>query len=162
MAGGRPPAYSDETRAEICRRIADGESLRSICASEGMPTKTTVLDWLFDDAVFSAQYARAREAQAEHMLDEIIEIADDSMLDTVIDPETGAERTNHEVVARAKLRVDARKWAMSKMAPKKYGDKIHQTLSGLDGGPIRTSREMTDDELAAIAAGSGAGTTRPA
>ena len=99
-----------------------------------MPYKDQVLDWLFDEPEFSTQYARAREAQAEHYLDEIISISDDSMLDTEIDPVTGNERTNHEVVARAKLRVDTRKWAMSKLAPKKYGDRI--THGGDPDAPI--------------------------
>jgi hypothetical protein len=101
-----------------------------------MPSKWTVLEWLAKDDEFAAQYTRARELQAELYLDEIIAISDDSVLDTEIDPETGAERTNHEVVARAKLRVDTRKWAMSKMAPKKYGDKIQNEHTGKDGGPI--------------------------
>lgn len=154
---GRPPVYGQDTRDEICRRISLGESLISICKSEGMPDKSTVLYWLFSEAEFHAQYARAREAQAEHYLDEIIAISDDSVLDTEIDPETGAERTNHEVVARAKLRVDTRKWAMSKMAPKKYGDKIQNEHTGPNGGAIKiqSARDLTDDELAAIAATSG-------
>ena len=39
-------------------------------------------------------------------------------------------------VGHAKLRVDTRKWALSKMCPKKYGDKIQQEVSGPDGGPV--------------------------
>lgn len=131
--------FPAEVRVTICRRISEGESLRSICASEGMPSKTTVLDWLGNDPNFADQYARARELQAEHYLDEIIAISDDSALDTEIDPETGAERVNHEVVARARLRVDTRKWAMSKMAPKKYGDRIQNEHTGPNGGPIVTT-----------------------
>lgn len=99
-----------------------------------MPSKWTVLEWLAKDEEFAAQYTRARELQAELYLDEIIAISDYSALDTEIDPETGSERTNHEVVARAKLRVDTRKWAMSKMAPKKYGDRI--THGGDPDAPI--------------------------
>ena len=94
MAGGRPAKYGIETRTEICKRIASGESLTAICKDEHMPYKDQVLDWLFDEPEFSTQYARAREAQAEHYLDEIISISDDSMLDTEIDPATGNERTN--------------------------------------------------------------------
>jgi len=131
----RPPLYGQETRDEICRRIALGESLISICKSEGMPDKSTVLYWLFNEPEFSSQYARAREAQAEHYLDEIIAISDDSVLDTEMG-EDGVERTNHEVVARARLRVDTRKWAMSKLAPKKYGDKVQNEHTGKDGAPI--------------------------
>ncbi len=132
---GRHAVYGQDTRDEICRRISIGESLISICKSEGMPDKSTVLDWLFKEPDFVAQYARAREAQAEHYLDEIIEISDDSMLDTEMG-EDGIERTNHEVVARARLRVDTRKWAMSKLAPKKYGDRIENRLADADGNAL--------------------------
>lgn len=132
---GRHAVYGQDTRDEICRRISIGESLISICKSEGMPDKSTVLDWLFKEPDFVAQYARAREAQAEHYLDEIIEISDDSMHDTEIG-EDGIERTNHEVVARARLRVDTRKWAMSKLAPKKYGDRIENRLADADGNAL--------------------------
>ncbi len=132
---GRHAVYGQDTRDEICRRISIGESLISICKSEGMPDKSAVLGWLFKEPDFVAQYARAREAQAEHYLDEIIEISDDSVLDTEMG-EDGIERTNHEVVARARLRVDTRKWAMSKLAPKKYGDKVQNEHTGKDGAPI--------------------------
>lgn len=141
---GRPRIYGQETRYEICKRISLGESLISICKSDGMPDKSTVLDWLFNEPEFATQYARAREAQAEHYLDEIIAISDDSMLDTEMG-EDGVERTNHEVVARARLRVDTRKWAMSKMAPKKYGDRIQTELSGPNGGPIVTTSMSPED-----------------
>lgn len=132
---GRHAVYGQDTRDEICRRISIGESLISICKSEGMPDKSAVLDWLFKEPDFVAQYARAREAQAEHYLDEIIEISDDSVLDTEMG-EDGIERTNHEVVARARLRVDTRKWAMSKLAPKKYGDRIENRLADADGNAL--------------------------
>ena len=132
---GRHAVYGQDTRDEICRRISIGESLISICKSEGMPDKSTVLDWLFKEPDFVAQYARAREAQAEHYLDEIIEISNDSVLDTEMG-EDGIERTNHEVVARARLRVDTRKWAMSKLAPKKYGDRIENRLADADGNAL--------------------------
>ncbi len=132
---GRHAVYGQDTRDEICRRISIGESLISICKSEGMPDKSAVLGWLFKEPDFVAQYARAREAQAEHYLDEIIEISDDSVLDTEMG-EDGIERTNHEVVARARLRVDTRKWAMSKLAPKKYGDRIENRLADADGNAL--------------------------
>ncbi|OZI26935.1 terminase [Bordetella genomosp. 9] len=84
---------------------------------------TTVMRWLADNAVFREQYARAREAQADKLAEEILSIADDGLNDTYVDDE-GNKRTDHDVVARSRLRVDARKWLASKMAPKKYGDKI--------------------------------------
>ena len=126
--------HTQETRDIICDRLSGGESLTSICKDDGMPAKVTVFKWIRNDAEFANQYARAREAQAEHYLDEIIQISDYSVLDTGIDPESGNERTNHDVIQRAKLRVDTRKWAMSRLAPKKYGDRI--THGGDPDAPI--------------------------
>lgn len=148
----RPSKFTQALADEICSRIADGESLRSICLSEGMPDKVTVLRWLADDEKhkeFCTQYVRAREAQADRLAEEILEIADDGTRDTYTD-ENGNERVNQEVVARSRLRVDARKWLASKMAPKKYGDKVQQEISGPDGGPI-TVAEASDEQLLAIA-----------
>ena len=128
-------AYPSSVRDDICKRIAQGESLSAICRCEDMPSKPTVLDWLFVDKEFSTQYARAREQQAEHYLDEIIAISDDVSLDEIMDGE-GNPRTNHEAIQRSRLKVDTRKWAMSKLAPKKYGDKITQEVTGANGDPI--------------------------
>src|SRR5688572_9232829 len=61
--------------------------------------------------------------------------------------ENGNERTDNEVVARSRLRVDARKWLAGKMAPKKYGDKLMAEHTGKDGGPIET-KELSETELA--------------
>lgn len=133
---GRPSDYSTETVEAICIRIADGESLRSVCRDEQMPDKTTVLRWLKDHEEFRTQYASAREAQADHFAEQIIEISDDSSGDVVVDEENGAVRQNAEFVNRSRLRVDTRKWLMARMAPKKYGDKITQEVTGADGAPL--------------------------
>lgn len=73
---GRPSKYSDELAEKICEKIANGRSLRSICAEDGMPTTSTVCKWLIENKEFSEQYARAREKQADYFAEEIIEIAD--------------------------------------------------------------------------------------
>jgi hypothetical protein len=135
---GRPSSFSQAVADAICVKLADGISLREICRDDAMPDKSTVLRWLAspDHVDFRDQYARAREAQADHMADEILEIADDGTNDWMERRATGgggrsdaageAEEVvpNHEHINRSKLRVDARKWLMSKLAPKKYGDKI--------------------------------------
>lgn len=119
-------AYSKEQREAIykrvCAQIAGGKSLRSVCAADGMPTLETIRVWLIDDPVFSVQYARAREEQADFYADEITEIAD-----TEADPN------------KARVRIDARKWAASKLKPKVYGDKL--TLDG------DMTMKMDDDSL---------------
>lgn len=121
-------------KATICDRISNGESLRAICASEGMPAASTVFLWLNDDSTFSEQYARAREAQADALFDEILEIADDGSNDWMerknADGENIGWRENGEAMRRSQLRVDARKWMAGKLKPKKYGDKIDLNVSG--------------------------------
>lgn len=121
--------YNTEMATRICEGIASGRSLRTICEDEAMPDKATVFRWLAAHEDFRDQYARAREAQADAMLEEILDIADDGKNDSYTDEE-GNVRTNQDVIARSRLRVDTRKWAMSKMAPKKYGDKLDLSHSG--------------------------------
>ena len=120
--------YSPEIAAEICQRLAAGESLRAICRDLHMPNESNVRQWALDDVNgFGAQYAQAREAGYHAMAEDILEIADETKHDTV-HTEQG-ERADSEWIARSKLRVDARKWLLSKMLPKVFGDKIEHAAS---------------------------------
>lgn len=145
---GRPTDYAPEIVAVICARITEGESLRSICRDDQMPVCSTVFLWLQKHAEFSEQYARAREAQADSLADEILEISDDARNDWMQrnhgedDPGWLA---NGEHIQRSRLRVDSRKWLASKLQAKKYGDKVETTHQGPGGGPIVIS--TTDAEL---------------
>lgn len=102
----------------------------SICKDEKLPSRATVMRWLHDDdhKGFRDSYVRAREAQADFYAEQIIEIADEEC--ATIKHGDGEEKTDVEVVfdsaavARNRLRVDARKWYASKVAPKKYGEKL--------------------------------------
>lgn len=76
MTQGRPSIFSEELADEICERIADGESLRSICRDDEMPSKATVFRWLAEKQDFQDQYTRAREAQADSLVDDMLDIAD--------------------------------------------------------------------------------------
>lgn len=122
---GRPTVYTPEIAAEICRRMAAGESVRKIGEDPDMPDESTIRGWALDDREgFFPQYTRAIQIRAMRWAEETVEIADDGSNDTYIDPETGEERINHEIVARSRLRVDTRKWITSKVLPKIYGDKL--------------------------------------
>lgn len=136
---GRPSDYTQEIADAICERLADGESLRKICQDEEMPNKSTVFRWLAANKEFCDQYAHAREAQADSLADEILDISDDGSCDTYVD-DNGNTRTDQEVIGRSRLRVDARKWLASKMAPKKYGDKVTQEHTGPDGKPVQIEK----------------------
>ena len=118
--------YSQEIADEICEIIATtSKSLRKICKDERLPSVSTVLKWVRENENnFQKQYARAKQEQAEFMAEEILEISDDSSDDLLGIDEHGNKIENREFINRSKLRVDTRKWLMSKLLPKKYGDKI--------------------------------------
>ncbi len=135
---GRSSTYSEDITDVICERIAIGESLRLICQSEEMPALSTVFKWLNQHKEFSDQYARAREEQAECLVDEINEIADDGRNDWMEKYSKNDKQIgwilNGEAVARSRLRIDARKWQASKLKPKKYGEKLE--LAGDPKNPV--------------------------
>ncbi len=139
-APGRPTVYSEQKAMKLCAYLADGMSLSRACKMPGMPSSTTVLRWLADDThpQFRDQYACAREAQADLLAEQILEIADDGTNDTYADDD-GNVHVDHDHIARSRLRVDARKWLASKMAPKKYGDKIQAEHTGANGGAIQVA-----------------------
>lgn len=114
---GRPSKYSEEMTDKLCELISQGKSLRYICSLPEMPSETRVYAWLSENESFRDKYARARELQAEFYANEIVEIADSVQEDV-------------SAVAKARLQVDTRKWVASKLAPKKYGDKVQQEVSG--------------------------------
>jgi hypothetical protein len=124
--------YTEEKALLICERLADGESLKSICEDESMPSKSTVFKWLSENATFSDMYARARETQADALFDDILSIADDARNDWM-EKNFGEETRwveNGEAIRRSQLRIDARKWMAGKLRPKKYGEKLDINLDG--------------------------------
>jgi hypothetical protein len=150
---GRPSVYTAAKAREICRRIAIGEPLTSIVNTKGMPALHTIYDWLNEGKKttfrpdFLHDYARAKQDAGDTLAAEIIAIADDRGGDTVSTVDDNGNvtvRSDSVAVQRDRLRVDARKWYASKLAPKKYGDKIVQELTGADGGPVQTSSLVTD------------------
>ena len=143
---GRPTRHTLKIAAEICRRLADGQSLREICRSEGMPPESTVRRWALEDVKgFAALYARARAIQFERWADEILNIADDSSRDVVIRhlPDGTTERViNHDHINRSRLRIDSRKWLLSKLLPSRFGDRLSAELSGPGGGAIQIENAL--------------------
>lgn len=141
--------FTQDIADQLCARLASGESLRKICASDDMPGQTTVFRWLADDryAAFREQYTRAREAQADTIFDECLDIADDGTNDWMADKEEDEGfRYNGDAVQRSRLRIDTRKWMAGKLAPKKYGEKVEHAHSG---SIEVTSKEQRDAAVAA-------------
>lgn len=111
----------------VCEQMVALKPLRAIAEDAGVGLGTLTA-WL---AAYPEQYARARDVQADRFAEDILAIADDGRNDTYQTDD--GEVTNHDVIARSRLRVDARKWLASKMAPKKYGDKL--AVGGADDLP---------------------------
>ena len=157
---GRPSNYTTERAAKICDGIANGLSLRELCRNGVAPDKQTVMRWLDQNLDFRDRYARARLAQADHFAEEIIQIADDGSNDWQERHSASGEIkiiADKENVNRSRLRVESRQWLMERMAPKKYGTKVFQEITGADGGPLLIERRMdwasmSDEEIAAVEA----------
>jgi hypothetical protein len=115
--------YSPEIADLICDRIAGGASLRQICQDTTMPARSTIFVWLEEHEDFARSYALARQIQIEDLMDEILEIADDSSNDWIDreGPDGKKYRVfNPDSIRRSKLRIGARKWLISKLMPKRY------------------------------------------
>jgi len=123
----KPSAYPVDTLNAILDTILDrletGEPLRAICQSDGMPTEAYVRKLAATREDFGSRYARARSIGLDSIAEDIVRIADDQ----VEDPNS------------RKVRIDARKWLLSKMRPDKYGDKTSVELTGSGGGPVETA-----------------------
>ena len=109
---GRPTTFTQQLADQICERIANGETLRAVCRDIQF-APSTVIEWTMNNKTFSEQYAQARQKQA------------DSYADMILD-----EAFNSHDAAIGRLRVDALKWVASKLAPKRYGDKVEVEQTG--------------------------------
>jgi len=142
---GRPSKFSKAIADEICRRLADGESLRTICAEDAMPDKDTVRRWLRDEvsADFHAQYARAREEQADSLAEEAIDAA--------------RAAVDRDTAAAAKVQVDALFKYAGQLKPKVYGDKREISHKGTVEHAHSTTEDLIE-RLSNIAARNSAST----
>lgn len=138
---GRPAIFERAVFDEVCHRISSGETLRGVCRSdEKYPAPSSIRRWVVLDEPkgVAEQYARARESCIHEMIDDTIEIADDTTRDTITKTgKDGAEydAPDNEWIQRSRLRVDTRKWLASKICPKLYGEKV--AVTGEEGGPVQ-------------------------
>ncbi len=121
---GRPLKYTPELGKEICDAISStNKGTKRLCAKhKHWPCQDTFFTWLKQYPEFSEQYKRAKLCQVELLVDELIDIADDSSQDLVAD-ESGALTYHPERVARSKLRIETRKWIAARLVPRVYGTK---------------------------------------
>lgn len=144
---GRPSSFTQKIADEICFELAQGKSLRTVCKSDDMPSGVTVFAWIRKYPDFLKQYTRAKEESADAMAEDILDISDNATNDYMDqnDPENPGYRINGEHIQRSRLRVESRKWLMSKQKPKKYGDKIQQDINLPEGVVFNMSFSNEDD-----------------
>lgn len=128
-------AERNEKAQSIVAEIADtGKSLRSVCESNDVKPSTFLL-WVSNDSVLAEQYARAMQVRADTHFSEIVEISDKQEIGTVeTAKEWGTEIKTADMVEHRRLRIDARKWVIARMNPRKYGDKLE--LAGNTESPL--------------------------
>jgi len=126
----RPTKYTKEVGDAICADIINGMSLRSALKPLDRPNPLYWYEWLRENEDLAKQYAQSCEERSEAFGEDILEIADNSTNDWMT--VNGHAAVNREAVERSKLRVDVRKWHMSKMKPRKYGEKLDMTTNGKD------------------------------
>ena len=132
---GAPTTYNTHIATVICIRLAEGESLKQILRTEGMPVQSAVYEWLLRHPEFAERYTRAREEQADTLADEIIAIADESPETVEVRDKEGNVldvKIDSGYVSYQKQRIEARKWTAMKLKPKKYGDRV--AVEGVEGG----------------------------
>ena len=149
---GAPTTYNHHIAQVICIRIAEGESLRQILRTDGMPAQSTVYEWLLRHPEFAENYTRAREEQADTLADEIIDIADEQPeVVAVVDKKTGAlieHKLDGAFLQWQKNRIEARKWTAMKLKPKKYGDRV--AVEGVEGGAAIKTEDTGADKFLEI------------
>lgn len=151
----RPDTAFPEWFGEVCKRLADGRTLRDVCRDPDMPDQTTVNDLTRSNERAALAYARARSDMADAMFEEMFDIAEDGSNDWMERRRKDGsveEVPNHEHIARSKLRIDMRKWALAKIAPAKYAEVSRTELTGKDGGAIQTETTTRDPIVSELAA----------
>jgi hypothetical protein len=106
--------WNHDRITRVIEAIADGVTLRAVAKNEGI-SASAIIRFVQNDESFAKQYAHAKEIQLEAFADEIMQIADSA---------------DEKTVNAARLQVDSRKWLLSKLVPKKYGDKLDLNHSG--------------------------------
>ena len=129
---GRPSEFNWVVAKIILDEIAKGTPVRRSTEIAGTNT-TTLYEWMRTHVDFAQQYAQAKELACNLMADEILDIADDGTNDWY--EKNGRKAVDYEAVMRSKLLVDTRRWLLSKLMPKKYGDRL-EIEGGYTGQPL--------------------------
>lgn len=135
----------DRLKADaILDAMQEGKSLRKAAKAQAI-SPGTFLRWVDADPELAEQYARARIRLLDFQAEELEDFG-----------EKAATARSATKVAGLRLQSENRKWLLSKLYSKKYGEKVHAELTGADGGPIQTEAKidaasLTDEQLRALA-----------
>jgi hypothetical protein len=125
---GRPTAYNEELADQLCLALATtSKGLATVCAKNPkFPNSSTVYRWVVQNEAFRTKYVRAREFQAQALFDELIVLADTPRMGVVtkVNEHGKKSRRYGDMVDRTRLQIDARKWALSKLLPARFGDRL--------------------------------------
>jgi hypothetical protein len=149
---GRPSLYSDDLASLICSRIAEGESLASICRDEGMPSPSTVRRWIVEDVNgFAALSARAYALGYEALAEECLLIADTPLegVETTINEKGETSEKRGDMLQHRRLQIETRMRLLGKWAPKRYGDKV--AVGGAEDLPPIKAVADSDETLRRLA-----------
>ncbi len=147
---GRKTKYTKELADEICAKISVGASLSEICRQDHMPHATAVRGWVIKDREgFAQRYGDACLQRAWYWAEEMVEIADDGSNDYIErhTKDGSVIVLDNEHVQRSRLRLDTRKWLLSKLIPKTYGEKTTLEHQGPDGKAIQVNLQAVDSKL---------------
>lgn len=146
---GRPTIYTPELAQEICDTIASSsKGIKRLCKEhDGWPNPDTIYHWVSTNQEFSDQYARAKRQQIEVIVDEMLDLADDTSQDNVVNSE-GKLIIDHEHINRSRLRIDTRKWLAAKLAPKIYGERISSINANINvDNDLSLIQELTNEYM---------------
>jgi hypothetical protein len=136
------PTKPERDKEAICQAVLqgmrDGLSAFKACQAAGVPQSTFNL-WVDSDAKLAESYAHAREDLIERIASEVMELSDSEV------PETGDGKRDWQAIQQRKLQVDSRKWLLSKLAPKKYGDRLE--LAGDKENPLEVKQTIDASKL---------------
>ena len=133
--GSNISTYTEAIAEDICARIANGETLNSICSDAGMPAASTVRSWANQDVNgFAALSARAYALGYETLAEECLQIADtpEVGVETTTKPDGSQETREGDMLGHRRLKIDTRMRLLGKWAPKRYGEKLDMTLEVTD------------------------------
>lgn len=156
---GRPSKYSVRIASEICGMISTStDSIEKILASdERFPSKSNFYMWIQKKPAFQDMYARAKKLQLMVIADELMSISDTPVAGlTIIDKPNGkTERRRGDMTRHRELQIETRKWILSKLMRKEYGDRdqqaggadrLNEIVEAMKAGPVPRGQINRDED----------------